>query len=65
MNLEQTTLSQFDPSGIRRMVARFLDLGSPVSQVEAERLINCRLGPYGLDGGMISEEINTYFTARH
>jgi len=64
MTPQTVPLPEYDPSGFRRLVARLLDLGRPASRQAAEQLIDTRLGPYRLDGGMVKEEINSYFT-RH
>lgn len=65
MSLNMSGSQTFDPMGIRRMVARMLLLGKPASRRDAERLISMRLGPYGLDDKMLSEEISEYMKTRH
>lgn len=65
MNNELATYQTFDPQGIRRVIARLLDIDHPDSLAEAEKLIATRLGPYNLDRGVMSEEIATYFQTRH
>lgn len=65
MARREPPIRQFDPDGMRRMIARTLQLDGPASWEEAEKLILSRFGPYLSGDGTMRSEIAAYFALGH